>query len=89
LDTSGDVSKYLTPEAHSRLRTASDFLAPETSLMEVGVLNWDFAGEKKGIELEFEVVVYSEGNWIFSKNTAILEKSALGWRVSKFVWNEK
>jgi len=89
LDTNGDISKFLTPELSKKYRTGADFVDPETSLEEVGILDWDFVSRETEIQLRFVAIVYSEGNWIFSKNTAILKKSGSGWRISKLNLNEK
>jgi len=89
IDTNGDISKYLTPELGKKYRTGADFVEPETSLMEVGILDWDFVSGETQIQLRYVAIVYSEGDWVLSKNTAMFKKSGSGWRVAKLDWNEK
>lgn len=88
LDAKGDFSPYLTPEMRKKYRTWADFVDPETELEEVGVLDWTFLNSNSEIQLNFLVVVYSEGDWVLSKNEASFKKSGPGWQIDNLELNE-
>jgi hypothetical protein len=89
IDSGGDVSIYLTPEVRKHYRTSGDFIAPETSLMDIGILDWKLLNGDTEIQLQFATVVYSEGDWVLSKNAATLTKTSSGWRIAKLDLNQK
>jgi hypothetical protein len=87
--THGNLAQYLTPDQAKKYRTAADLVAPETALMEVGILDWNISDDGKGIQLHFFAVVFSEGDWIASMNSMTLKASGAGWRIAKLDWNTK
>jgi len=89
LDKNSDISQYLTHELARKYVNGTSLVDPESSLMEVGVFDWSFHDDGKRIELWFLTVAFSEGNWVLSKNAAILAPSGSGWRIAEFRWNEK
>jgi hypothetical protein len=89
LDTNGGTSKYLTSELAKKYRTGADFIEPETSLEQIATLDWNFVDGEKEIQLHFFVILYSEGDWVLSKNTAIFKKSSSGWQISQLKLNDK
>jgi hypothetical protein len=87
LDSNTNFAQYLTPDQAKKYRTPADLVAPETSLMEVGILDWDVKGDGKEIQLRFFTVVSSEGDLALTKNTATLKVIGSGWRIAKLDWN--
>jgi len=89
VDRNIDVSRYLTSELARKYGNGTSLLDPETSLMEVGIFDWSVPDDGNRIELHFLTLAFSEGDWVLSKNVAILSRSGSEWRVTQFRWKEK
>ena len=88
-DSKADITRYLAPDQAKKYRTLADLVEPETSLMEIGILDWDFEGDGNQIHLRFFTVAFSEGNWVLSNNAATLKMIGSEWRVAKLDLNTK
>jgi hypothetical protein len=89
LDEGREISPYLTPELARKYGKGLTLIDPESTIMEVGIFDWNIGDPGKKIDLRFLAVVSSEGDWILSKNVATLERSGDHWRVVAFRWKEK
>jgi hypothetical protein len=89
LDGGQDIAPFLTAELARKYGNGATLVDPETTIMEIGIFDWSIRDTGKKIDLQFLVVVSSEGDWILSKNVATLEWSGSAWRVAAFRWKEK
>ena len=82
-----DLRPYLTPELARKHPTseplAKDLIAPETTLLAVGVRDFDF-DDSNGVQLKFFALVFSEGRNYVPEKVVNCRGSGDRWRISGF-----
>lgn len=89
LDRGGDLSQFQSPELARKYANGEGLLGPEMSLMEIGVFDWNIRDTGKKLDLSFFALVFSDGEWVLSKNVATLERSGSSWHVVDLQWKQK
>lgn len=81
-----NVSRFLAPDFPSRNlsteETLGSFIAEETSIKQHGISDIQLRNDGNVIDLEFYVVVISEGTFNIGKGTVTMTKTRDGWKVS-------